>query len=91
MGRHCGYLALVAGVVTEADFVFVPEVLAFPWESKSWIFQWPPESNWPEMLCAKLGGERKTGQVDSPQELLIRVELFLFAAIEHHHCVRGCD
>jgi len=48
MGRHCGYLALVAGVVTEADFVFVPE--------------WPPESNWPEMLCAKLGGERKTGQ-----------------------------
>ena len=26
MGRHCGYLALVAGVVTEADFVFVPEV-----------------------------------------------------------------
>ena len=28
MGRHCGYLALVAGVVTEADFVFVPEVCA---------------------------------------------------------------
>ena len=27
-------------------------------------FQWPPESNWPEMLCAKLGGERKTGQVN---------------------------
>ena len=29
-------------------------------------FQWPPESNWPEMLCAKLGGERKTGQVNHP-------------------------
>lgn len=28
------------------------------------------------MLCAKLGGERKTGQVDSPQELLIRVDCF---------------
>ena len=25
MGRHCGYLALVAGIVTEADFVFIPE------------------------------------------------------------------
>ena len=32
MGRHCGYLALVAGVVSEADWVFVPE--------------WPPEDNW---------------------------------------------
>ena len=29
MGRHCGYLALVAGIVSEADWVFVPE--------------WPPE------------------------------------------------
>ena len=27
MGRHCGYLALVAGIVTEADWVFVPERL----------------------------------------------------------------
>jgi 6-phosphofructokinase 1 len=25
MGRHCGYLALVAAIVSEADFVFVPE------------------------------------------------------------------
>ena len=32
MGRHCGYLALVAGVVCEADFVFIPE--------------WPPETDW---------------------------------------------
>jgi len=48
MGRHCGYLALVAGVVSEADYVFIPE--------------WPPESNWPEKLCEKLGMERETGQ-----------------------------
>ena len=48
MGRHCGYLALVAGIVTEADWVFVPE--------------WPPETNWPEKLCKKLGTERETGQ-----------------------------
>jgi 6-phosphofructokinase 1 len=25
MGRHCGYLALVAAIVSEADFVFIPE------------------------------------------------------------------
>eukprot|EP00092_Neocalanus_flemingeri_P021987 GFUD01023845.1.p1 GENE.GFUD01023845.1~~GFUD01023845.1.p1 ORF type:complete len:801 (+),score=260.29 GFUD01023845.1:62-2464(+) len=48
MGRHCGYLALVAGIVSEADWVFVPE--------------WPPEANWPEKLCKKLGMERETGQ-----------------------------
>ncbi len=40
MGRHCGYLALVAALATEADFVFIPE--------------WPPEVNWPETLCKKL-------------------------------------
>jgi 6-phosphofructokinase 1 len=25
MGRHCGWLALMAGVATGADFVFIPE------------------------------------------------------------------
>ena len=48
MGRHCGYLALVAGIVTEADFVFVPE--------------WPPEEDWPLKLCRKLELEREAGQ-----------------------------
>lgn len=48
MGRHCGYLALVAAIVTEADFVFIPE--------------WPPETNWPERLCKKLKTERDAGQ-----------------------------
>ena len=48
MGRHCGYLALVAGIVTEADWVFIPE--------------WPPESNWKEKLCGKLEQERDAGQ-----------------------------
>ena len=48
MGRHCGYLALVAGIVTEADWVFIPE--------------WPPESNWKEKLCSKLEQERDAGQ-----------------------------
>ena len=48
MGRHCGYLALVAGIVSEADFVFIPE--------------WPPAVNWPEQLCRKLSEARDSGQ-----------------------------
>ena len=47
MGRHCGYLALVAAIVTEADFVFIPE--------------WPPAENWPEKLCKKLIEGRDSG------------------------------
>ncbi|XP_044020651.1 ATP-dependent 6-phosphofructokinase isoform X2 [Aphidius gifuensis] len=48
MGRHCGYLALVAAMCSEADFVFIPE--------------WPPEGDWPNKLCKKLLQERLTGQ-----------------------------
>lgn len=40
MGRHCGYLALVAALASEADFVFIPE--------------WPPEIEWPQRLCKKI-------------------------------------
>lgn len=47
MGRHCGYLALVAAIVSEADFVFIPE--------------WPPATNWPEKLCKKLIEGRDSG------------------------------
>ncbi|XP_012284646.1 ATP-dependent 6-phosphofructokinase isoform X2 [Orussus abietinus] len=48
MGRQCGYLALVAAICSEADFVFIPE--------------WPPEHDWPHKLCKKLLQERLTGQ-----------------------------
>ncbi|XP_029039686.1 ATP-dependent 6-phosphofructokinase isoform X2 [Osmia bicornis bicornis] len=48
MGRHCGYLALVAAICCEADFVFIPE--------------WPPEQDWPSKLCKKLLQERLIGQ-----------------------------
>lgn len=37
MGRHCGYLALMAGVATGADFIFIPEK--------------PIEHNWQEEMC----------------------------------------
>ena len=48
MGRHCGYLALVAAIASEADFVFIPE--------------FPPIVDWPEKLCKKLRGAREAGQ-----------------------------
>ncbi|XP_055997392.1 ATP-dependent 6-phosphofructokinase-like isoform X2 [Ostrea edulis] len=48
MGRHCGYLALVGALATEADWVFIPE--------------WPPEDDWEETLCKKLAAERALGQ-----------------------------
>jgi len=48
MGRHCGYLALVAGLTSEADFIFIPE--------------YPPGANWPDKLCKKLVAERAMGQ-----------------------------
>ena len=37
MGRHCGWLALMAGVSTGADFVFIPEH--------------PPGEDWENQMC----------------------------------------
>lgn len=48
MGRHCGYLALVAALATEADFCFIPE--------------WPQPINWEEVLCQKLANSREYGK-----------------------------
>jgi 6-phosphofructokinase 1 len=61
MGRHCGYLALVAALATEADFCFIPE--------------WPQPENWEEVsrkinyknnylqvLCQKLENSRRLNQ-----------------------------
>ncbi|TVY28581.1 ATP-dependent 6-phosphofructokinase [Lachnellula hyalina] len=48
MGRHCGWLALMAGVATGADFVFIPEK--------------PRAENWREEMCSihRKIGKRKT-------------------------------
>ncbi|CAL8070727.1 unnamed protein product [Calicophoron daubneyi] len=48
MGRHCGYLALVASMACEADWVFIPEL--------------PPADDWREKLCRKLRMNRDAGQ-----------------------------
>jgi hypothetical protein len=42
---YCRYLSLVAGLTSEADYVFIPE--------------WPPERDWPAKLCRKLQQARK--------------------------------
>lgn len=47
MGRHCGYLALVAALASEADFCFIPE--------------WPVPVDWPAVLCHKLQMMREAG------------------------------
>ena len=51
MGRHCGWLALMAGVSCGADFIFIPEN--------------PPSENWEDEMCHivrkhRLMGKRKT-------------------------------
>ena len=48
MGRHCGWLALMAGVSCGADFVFIPEN--------------PPSENWEEEMCGIVSKHRKLGK-----------------------------
>ncbi|XP_033108186.1 ATP-dependent 6-phosphofructokinase, platelet type-like [Anneissia japonica] len=48
MGRHCGYLALVAGLASGADWIFIPEK--------------PAMEGWEDVLCNKLYETRGYGQ-----------------------------
>ncbi|OAA47060.1 6-phosphofructokinase [Metarhizium rileyi] len=48
MGRHCGWLALLAGVATGADFVFIPER--------------PQEHDWREDMRVVVNRHRKLGK-----------------------------
>ncbi|KAK3330572.1 phosphofructokinase-domain-containing protein [Apodospora peruviana] len=48
MGRHCGWLALMAGVATGADFIFIPEK--------------PREDNWKEEMCGIIQQHRELGK-----------------------------
>ncbi|XP_029462331.1 ATP-dependent 6-phosphofructokinase, liver type isoform X2 [Rhinatrema bivittatum] len=47
MGRHCGYLALVSALASGADWLFIPES--------------PPEENWEDFMCERLGESRSRG------------------------------
>lgn len=51
MGRHCGYLALMAGLAGGADWVLVPEN--------------PPKDNWEEAMCRKISSCRLQGRRQS--------------------------
>jgi 6-phosphofructokinase 1 len=47
MGRNCGYLALAAGLASDADLIFIPEN--------------PPEPGWEDKLCKRLAYQREAG------------------------------
>ena len=47
MGRHCGYLALAAGLASDADWILIPEN--------------PPEKGWEQKLCKRLAFQREVG------------------------------
>ncbi|KAK9323717.1 phosphofructokinase-domain-containing protein [Lipomyces orientalis] len=49
MGRHCGWLALMAGIATGADYVFIPE-------------QPPNAEKWGDEMCAIVNAHRKKGK-----------------------------
>ncbi|GAB3710441.1 6-phosphofructokinase [Mariniluteicoccus flavus] len=51
MGRHCGYLALMAAIAGVADYVLIPEH--------------PPADGWEERMCAELRRGRSAGRRDS--------------------------
>ncbi|OZJ02632.1 hypothetical protein BZG36_04159, partial [Bifiguratus adelaidae] len=48
MGRHCGWLALMAGISTGADFVFIPER--------------PPAEGWEQTMCDNVKRHRQLGK-----------------------------
>jgi 6-phosphofructokinase 1 len=52
MGRNCGYLALMGGLATGADWVLIPE-------------NPPAVDNWREVMCARLKAGRQAGRRDS--------------------------
>lgn len=48
MGRHCGWLALMASIATGADYVFIPEK--------------PPRVGWEQQMCDIVTKHRKRGK-----------------------------
>ncbi|KAI8890726.1 6-phosphofructokinase [Backusella circina FSU 941] len=49
MGRHCGWLALAAGIATGADFIFIPE-------------RPPSQDDWESVLCSVAQRHRELGK-----------------------------
>ena len=59
MGRHCGWLALMAGISTGADYIFIPER--------------PPEENWVEQMSRIVTKVGRHAQYSSRELRLTRV------------------
>jgi 6-phosphofructokinase 1 len=51
MGRHCGYLALMASIAVGADWVLIPES--------------PPKPGWEDVMCEKMSSCRSQGRRNS--------------------------
>lgn len=49
MGRHCGWLALLAGIATGADYIFIPE-------------RPPADEDWEKAMCDLLKSHRNVGK-----------------------------
>ncbi|GAA6034879.1 hypothetical protein JCM8097_009347 [Rhodosporidiobolus ruineniae] len=49
MGRHCGWLALMASIATGADYMFIPE-------------RPPSKANWQDSMCEVLSRHRDEGK-----------------------------
>jgi 6-phosphofructokinase 1 len=52
MGRHCGYLTLMAGLATGADWILIPE-------------RPPEQENWEAVMCDTLRAGREIGRRNS--------------------------
>ncbi|KAG1733599.1 phosphofructokinase domain-containing protein [Suillus paluster] len=52
MGRHCGWLALLAGVSSGADFIFIPERPPIT----------APGGTWEDDMCEAIHGHREAGK-----------------------------
>lgn len=48
MGRHCGWLALMAGIATSADYILIPEK--------------PSAGNWEDQMCEIVSKHRQRGK-----------------------------
>ena len=75
MGRHCGWLALMAALSTGADFVFIPEK--------------PPSGDWEKKMCTIIKEVSRSPQSFSPS-LLTSLASSTWQAEDYCHYCRGC-
>ena len=75
MGRHCGWLALMAALSTGADFVFIPEK--------------PPSGDWEKQMCTIIK-EVNRGSMSLHSSLLTYLASSTWQTEDYRHYCRGC-